>query len=79
MASNINTFRRRSPHEPADRERAAIRARWPDEFRDGARCGLSQKYEGPREAGGYPKGFHTRPLDRRNSWFAGYNYGRMRR
>ena len=63
----------------AKREREAIRARWPDEFRDGARCGLSQKYEGPREAGGYPKGFHGRPLDRRNSWWSGYNAGRLDR
>ena len=63
----------------AERERKAIRARWPDEFRDGARCGLTQKYEGEREPGGYPEGFHGWPLDRRNSWFSGYNYGRNQR
>lgn len=63
----------------ANAEREAIRARWPAEWRDGARCGLSQKYEGPRERGGYPIGFHGWPLDRRNAWHAGFNYGRLRR
>ena len=63
----------------AERERAAIRAAWPDEFRDGARCGLSQKYEGPREAGGYPMNFNSWPIDRRNSWWSGFNAGRLDR
>ena len=63
----------------ANAERARLKSAWPHEFKDGARCGLLQKYDGPRRAGGYPKGFHGLPLDRRNAWFAGYNYGRMKR
>ncbi len=63
----------------ANVEREAIRARWPDEFRDGARCGLSQKYDGPREPGGFPLRFHSWKLDRRNSWYSGFNYGRNQR
>lgn len=63
----------------AKREREAIRARWPDEFDDGARGGFLKEYPGERERGGYPKGFHGWPLDRRNSWFAGFNKGRLDR
>jgi hypothetical protein len=43
----------------AETERAATRAQWTAEFDDGARCGFLQTFEGPREQGGYPKGFHT--------------------
>jgi hypothetical protein len=56
-------------------ELARMRARWPDEFRDGARCGFLQRYDGDREAGGYPREFHRWPLDRRNVWMAGFNVG----
>jgi hypothetical protein len=59
----------------AENERAAIRKEWPAEFDDGARCGFLQKFEGAREPGGYPKGFHGWPLARRNAWFAGFNKG----
>jgi hypothetical protein len=52
----------------AEREIEAIRSRWPEEFRDGARRALLR-------AGGYPSGFHEWPLDRRNAWFAGFNVG----
>jgi hypothetical protein len=45
------------------------------EFRDGARCGFLQRQEGPRDPGGYPRGFHGWPLERRNAWFAGFNVG----
>jgi hypothetical protein len=37
------------------------------------RCAFLGKFEGER--GGYPKGFHHRPLERRNTWFCGYNLG----
>ena len=47
-----------------DAERAAIRKQWPTEFDDGARCGFSWQFKGPREPGGYPKGFHSWPLAR---------------
>jgi hypothetical protein len=33
----------------AESARAAIRKQWPAEFDDGARCGFSQEFEGPRE------------------------------
>jgi hypothetical protein len=52
-----------------------IRARWPAEWRDGARCAFLETFEGEREKGGYPKGFHAWPLDLRNGWFAGYVRG----
>jgi hypothetical protein len=63
----------------ADRERGAIKAAWPDEFNDGARCAFLQRVDGPREKGGYPLGFHHGPLARRNAWFAGFNLGRCDR
>jgi hypothetical protein len=66
----------------ADGERVRLREAWPHEFRDGARCGFLRKFDGDREAGGYPLGFHQWPLDRRNAWFAGFNRGlidRLRR
>jgi hypothetical protein len=59
----------------AESERAAIRKQWQREFDDGARCGFSWKFEGPREQGGYPKGFHAWPIGRRNAWYAGFNKG----
>jgi len=60
----------------AEREREALRRRWPDEFRDGARCAFLREFEGEREAGGcYPRGFRRWPLSRRNAWYAGFNVG----
>jgi hypothetical protein len=59
----------------AEYERATIRAEWPAEFDDGARCGFLGRLESPREPGGYPLGFHGWPLARRNAWFAGFNKG----
>jgi len=56
-------------------EIAGLRTRWPKEFRDGARCAFLNQYEGEREPGGYPAGFHRWSLDRRNAWFAGFNQG----
>jgi hypothetical protein len=51
------------------------REQWPVEWRDGARCAFLMQFDGPREKGGYPIGFHRWPLDRRNAWFAGFNRG----
>jgi len=59
----------------ADAERARLKRAWPDEFADGARCALLREFPGDREKGGYPRGFHRWPLDRRNAWFSGYNLG----
>jgi hypothetical protein len=63
-------------------ELTILQARWPDEFRDGARCAFLRRFDGEREPGGYPRGFHRWPLERRNAWFAGFNVGfhdRLRR
>lgn len=49
-------------------ERERIRLAHPAEFKDGAR----RAYEGSAL---YPPGFHDWPLDRRNAWFAGFNFG----
>ncbi len=49
--------------------------RWPDEYRDGARCAFLRRFDGDRQEGGYPRGFHHWPLERRNVWFAGFNRG----
>jgi hypothetical protein len=56
-----------------DRERAAaererIRRAYPKEFNEGAK----RAFEG---SGLYPPGFHDWPLERRNAWFAGFNFG----
>jgi len=56
-------------------EREDLRARFPAEWRDGARCAFLLRFEGDREAGGYPPGFHSWPLAKRNAWFAGFNRG----
>lgn len=58
---------------------AAIQAKWPAEFNDGARYGLLNKCHGKREPGGFPPGFHDWPLNRRNAWFAGFDEGYSRR
>ena len=52
-----------------------LREQWPAEYRDGARCGFLQKYDGRRDCGGYPPGFARWSLERRNAWFAGFNCG----
>jgi hypothetical protein len=52
-----------------------LRARWPAEWRDGARCAFLLEFPGDREASGYPRGFHRWPLERRNAWFSGYTRG----
>jgi hypothetical protein len=62
-----------------DAERARLQRAWPDEFADGERCAFHQRYDGPREPGGYPKGFHRLPLERRNAWYCGVNFGLLER
>jgi hypothetical protein len=59
---------------PAD-EVARLTQRWPDEFCDGARCAFLRRFDGDRQDGGYPTGFHHWSLERRNAWFAGFNRG----
>jgi hypothetical protein len=54
---------------------ATLQERWPDEWRNGARCAFLRSFDGERESGGYPRGFHAWPLDRRNAWFAGFSMG----
>jgi hypothetical protein len=55
-------------------ERAALKALYPVDFADGENCGRGLVPPGPRERGDYPKGFHDWPLNRRNAWFAGFNF-----
>lgn len=45
------------------------------DFDDGARCAFLRRFDGARERGGFPPGFHGWPLGRRNAWFAGFNVG----
>jgi hypothetical protein len=64
---------------PVDAERARLKRLWPDEFADGERCGFLSRFEGKRERGGYPRGFHRWPLERRNAWHSGFNFGLLER
>ena len=48
-------------------ELTTLRERWPAEYRDGARCVFLLRFDGDRDQGGYPRGFHKWPLDRRNA------------
>jgi hypothetical protein len=56
-----------------------LRTHWPDEFKDGVDCGLLNEFPGVHEPGGYPNGFHSWPLERRNAWIAGFNVGYTKR
>ena len=62
-------------YSPARAGRACLRRLWPPEFNDGAKCGLTGQAKGPREPGGYPQTFHDWELERRNSWWVGFNKG----
>jgi hypothetical protein len=62
-----------------DEMRQALCRAHPDAFDQGVRDGLTLKVDGPREAGGYPRGFHQWPTARRNAYYAGYNVGRTKR
>jgi hypothetical protein len=63
-----------APHEVK-----RLAGQWPDEFADGERCAFLGRYEGKRQPGGYPTGFHGWSLDRRNGWYAGFNFGLLER
>ena len=54
--------------QAAEQERERIRLAFPTEFNDGAK----RAFEGSAL---YPAGFHDWPLDRRNAWFSGFNFG----
>ena len=60
-------------------ERARLKSAWQAEFADGERCGFLSRFEGKRERGGYPRGFHRWPLGRRNAWYCGFNFGLLER
>ncbi len=60
-------------------ERGCLKSLWPGEFSDGERCAFLRKFKGERERGGFPLGFHTWSLERKNSWYCGYNVGLIER
>ena len=61
------------------REIKRFRELYPSEFNDGVAVGLGNNLTGSREPGDYLSGFHGWPLDRRNAWFAGFNFSYSRR
>ena len=67
------------PDIAADAERARLKQAWLEAFADGERCGFHRRFAGERERGGYPRGFHSWPLERRNSWYCGFNIGLIER
>ena len=78
MTSNTARANQAARRSAAEAERQALRASYPELFDDGARMGFRGKPDpSPREPGDYPKGFHQLPLEARNAWFAGWNWGRI--
>jgi hypothetical protein len=63
----------------AEQIRAALRAKFPDEFELGYRYGLTCAVQPGCDAAGYPLGFREWPLDRCNAWWAGFNLGYTQR
>jgi hypothetical protein len=61
--------------ERARREIERLASAWPDEYRLGYRFSRQGKADPPCDRAGYPEGFHSWPLDRRNAWWAGWNRG----
>jgi hypothetical protein len=59
----------------AEAVRAALCAKFPQEFEHGYRTGYLGENQPPCDAAGYMIGHHTWPLDRKNAWFAGFNLG----
>ena len=57
------------------KELTTLREQRQAEYRDGARCAFLLRFDGDREQGGYPRGFHAWSLERRNAWFAGFSVG----
>jgi hypothetical protein len=58
----------------AEAERERLERAWPEAFRDSVRAAFGV-LPPEREPGGYPKGFHSWPLEKRNAYFAGFNFG----
>lgn len=58
----------------AEAERERLERAWPEAFRDGVRAAFGV-FPPERDPGGYPKGFHSWPLEKRNAYFAGFNFG----
>jgi hypothetical protein len=63
----------------ADEIRAALCRQHPDAFDQGVRDGMTLEFDGPRERGGYPRGFHQWQPARRDAYYAGYSVGRTKR
>jgi hypothetical protein len=63
----------------AEQIRAELCGQFPQEFEHGYRTGYLGEFHQPRDAAGYPIGFHTWPLARKNSWYAGWNLGNVQR
>jgi hypothetical protein len=63
--------------DAAAAQRAELCAKFPAEFESGYRYGVTGAVQPPCDAAGYPIGFHTWPLDRRNAWWAGFNLGHV--
>jgi hypothetical protein len=63
----------------AEQIRAEFCRQFPQEFEHGYRTGYLGENQPPCDAAGYPEGFHTWPLARRNSWWAGVNLGLVER
>ena len=58
----------------AEAEREQLERAWPAEFGAGVRAAFSF-FPAEHEPGGYPRGFHRWPLERRDAYFAGFNLG----
>jgi hypothetical protein len=59
----------------AERIRAELCKRFPQEFEHGYRTGYLGEKQPPCDVAGFPTGFHTWDLLRQNSWYAGWNLG----
>jgi hypothetical protein len=63
----------------AEEERAALCAKFPNDFEHGYRTGYLGEFQQPCDAADYPIGFHTWDLIRKNAWWAGWNLGNVER
>jgi hypothetical protein len=59
----------------AQATRAEYREKFPQEVEHGFLSGFTGEFQQPCDAAGYPPGFHSWPLERRNAWWAGANLG----
>lgn len=82
--------RKRAPAVQACLDRAAARQRmyarrgelllnFPIEYEHGYLSGFTGEPQAPCDAAGYPIGLNDWPIERRNSWFAGWNLGNSER